>query len=130
MARGSALLLSAAALLLPAQERRGAPHAELEMEGFRAERSANRVNIDGTIRNTGSSVIEKPRIVFYFISPDKKVVATRSAPVEVERLEPGEDAAIMLETGFPARASEVRLEAFDGNERYIKLTNAGPYPIE
>lgn len=130
MARGLGLVLLAAALLSPAQEKRRAPLAELEMDGFRAERNAGRIHIDGIVRNTGASSIEKPRIVFYFISPDNKVVATRDAPVEVKRLEPGEDATLMFETAYPARASAIRLEAYDGNERYIKLTNAGPYPIE
>jgi hypothetical protein len=130
MARGLAFLLLWAALFLSGQERKRAPLAELEMADFTAQRSVSRVHLDGTVRNTGASAIEKPLIVFYFVSPDKKVVATRSAPVEVKRLEPGEDARLMLETGYPARASEIRLEAFDGNERYIKLTNAGPYPIE
>ena len=100
------------------------------MTGFRAERSVSRVHIDGLVRNTGASSIEKPLIVFYFVSPDKKVVATRTAPLEVKRLEPGDDAQILLETGYPARASEIRMEAFDGNERFIKMTNPGPYAIE
>lgn len=100
------------------------------MSDFHVQRNVSRVHIDGTVRNTGASAIEKPQIIFHFVSPDNKVVATRSAPVEVKRLEPGEDARIMLETGYPARASEVRLEAYDGRERFIKLTNAGPYPIE
>ena len=120
----------AAAVLAPAQEKRRAPIAELEMAEFRVERSVSRVHIDGTVRNTGASSIDKPLIVFHFVSPDNKVVATRNAPVEVKRLEPGDDARIMLETAYPARASEVRLEAYDGRERYIKLINAGPHPIE
>ena len=100
------------------------------MSGFRAERSVNRIHLDGTVRNTGSSTIDKPLIVFYFVSPDKKVVATRTAPLEVKRLEPGDDTQFMLETGHPPRTSEIRLEAFDGHERFIKMTNPGPYPIE
>ncbi len=119
-----------AAVLAPAQERRRAPLAELEMADFKVERSVSRVHFDGTVRNTGASAIDKPQIVFYFVSPDNKVVATRSAPVEVKRLEPGDESRIMLETAYPARASEVRLEAFDGRERFIKLANPGPYPIE
>lgn len=130
MTRGLGFLLTLSALILSGQDRKRAPGAELEMSGFVAQRSVSRVNIDGTVRNTGATAINKALIVFYFVSPDNKVVATRSAPVEMKRLEPGDDSRLMLETSYPARASEVRLEAYDGNERFIKLTNAGPYPIE
>lgn len=130
MARGWAFLYLAATLALPAQDKRRAPGAEVELLGFRAERSVSRINLDGTLRNTGSTAIDKLQIIFYFVSPDKKVVSTRSAPLEVKRLEPGEDAQFMLETAYPARASEIRLEAFDTHERFIKMTGAGPYPIE
>jgi hypothetical protein len=130
MARGLISLWLIAALLLSAQERRRAPSSEVEVLGFRAERSVSRIHLDGTVRNTGSAAIDKPLMIFYFVSPDKKVVATRNAPLEVKRLEPGEDAQFMLETAYPVRASEIRLEAFDSHDRFIKMTNAGPYPIE
>jgi hypothetical protein len=130
MTRAGVFLFLIGALAMPAQQRRRAPNSEIELSGFRAERSVSRIHLDGTIRNTGTSAIDKLLIVFYFVSPDKKVVSTRTAPLEVKRLEPGEDASFMLETAYPPRASEIRLEAFDTHDRFIQMTGAGPYPID
>ena len=112
------------------QEKRKPRPPELEMIEFKALRNESKILIDGKLRNMGETVAKHVILIFQFVAPDKKVVATRKANIEPDEIEPGEDATFMLETPFPARTVAVRMETYDRDERWINLIKNGPYPIE
>ncbi len=130
MRRLPALWALAFLFLCVGQEKRKPRPAELELVEFKALRNESKVLIDGKLRNTGDATARNVVLIFQFVAPDNKVVATRKADIEPEEIEPGDDATFMLETPFPARAVAIRMETYDRNERWINLAKNGPYPIE
>jgi len=128
--RSLALIALASLFLCLGQEKRKQKPAQLEMIEFKAIRDQNKILIDGKVRNTGDLAAKDVILFFQFVSPDKKVVATRQADLEPREIEPGEDADFLLETPFPARAVFIRMETYDRQERWINLAKSGPYPIE
>ena len=104
--------------------------AELEIVEIHAVRNGEKVQIDGRVRNTGDIRAQEVQLIFYFVAPDKKTVSTRRGPLESPDIQPGEQAVFTLESPAPVRAAFVRLEAVAKGERFLKLSNDGPFPVE
>ncbi|MCS7042464.1 MAG: DUF3426 domain-containing protein [Bryobacteraceae bacterium] len=112
------------------QARRKPEPPRFEVVEFKAQRNEDRIWIDGRVRNKGEMAVRFPVLVFQFLSSDNRVVSTRRTDLEPEELNPGDEAAFMLQSLPPARAVSIRLEMYDRTQRWYPLDRSGPYPIE
>jgi hypothetical protein len=103
--------------------------AELTVE-LAATRDTSKVLLDGKVRNTGGAPARNLLLIFKFVAPDNKVVATRQANLEARSLEPGEDGPFSLETEFPPRAVSVLVEIQNKGGIELTVRNRGPFPID
>jgi hypothetical protein len=114
----------------PAQEKRKQRPPVIEIVEIHARRVSGRVSLDGKVRNTGEQTVEGVLLLISFEAPGRQVVTTKRGAPEIDTLEGGEESEFHLETADPVRAVRIRIEAIDRSERDLKVTRAGPYPIE
>jgi hypothetical protein len=126
----AAILGIASLFCCAAQDKRKPKPAELEVLELQIHRGDGQVALEGRMRNIGELKAEGLRLIFHFVSPDRRVVATKQGALEHDPLEPGQEAEFHLQTPDPVRAVHVRLEAGDRNEREVRITRPGPHPIE
>jgi hypothetical protein len=120
----------ASLFLCAAQDKRKLKPAELELLEMRAVRTETRMQLEGKVRNIGEQPVPRVRLLFEFLSSDKKVIGTKQADMDSPVLEPGEDDSFLLETAPMARVVYVRVEAQDSRTRRLNVQKNGPYPIE
>lgn len=123
-----ALFVLAFPLLISAQDKKKG--AELVLVEIHARRNVNVVQLDGRVKNVGGKTAEGVTLVFHFLAPGGATMTTQRGPLQVEDLEPGEEAPFMLETAFPPRSVRIKVEAENRGKMEIKLQKGGPYPIE
>lgn len=125
-----ALFTPASLFLCVAQDQRKPKPQTLEVVELQLRRNEDKILIDGKLRNNGDSKLRGVEMTFYFLSSDKKVVSTRRFALDEDELAPGDEAALLLETAFPARTVSMRMEARGRGERWINLSRSGPFLIE
>lgn len=125
-----AILSLATIFCCAAQEKRKPKGGEVEVVELQARRGAERVTLDGRLKNIGELPISGLRLTFYFVSPDDKVVATKQGVVESTVLGAGQETEFHLETTAPARAVSLRIEATSKGDNDVRMTPPGPFPIE
>ncbi len=132
MTRRTAIAIVPVGLLAAAAgEGSSQPAQQLEISGFAARRTSDRViEIDGVVRNTGGQAVTRVKLVFYLLSPGGDVVSTQRGAIQPETLEPGDDASFTWQTHDVARAVSLRVGAQDRSGVVIPVVNPGPYPIE
>jgi len=95
-----------------------------------AHRGESKVSLDGRLRNSGEKPIKALMLLFDFMAPGRQVVTTQKAPIDEEVLEPGKEAVFHMELNAPPRSVEFQINAADGSGRELRVTGAGPFPIE
>jgi hypothetical protein len=125
------LLLTLATLSTARERKRNEPirPAEIEVVEITAVRAEGRVSLDGKVKNSGERPASKVVLIFDFMAPGRQVITTKRGNLDVERLEPGEEAEFHAYVPEPPRAVEIRLQAEDGGGRELKVIRAGPHPI-
>jgi hypothetical protein len=126
----AAALLAACALPVAAQEKKKTRYAEIEIVELKAVRDADRVHIDGRVRNSGDAPGLEIQLTLFFLSSDGKTVSNRRGPLEAEEIGPGEEVEFRFDTLAPARAISLRVEATGRGERVLKVIRPGPYTLE
>ncbi len=122
------LCLSAACLAVAAKKKPKPPDVEvLEVTG---RRSADNIQIDGRVRNSGEKPIRGMILLFNFLGPDKESLTTQKSPIDEEVLEPGKEASFRVELAAPPRAVQFEMNATDTQDRDFRVANAGPFTIE
>jgi hypothetical protein len=89
------LLVALATLSAAADRKRNqAPPkpAEIEIVEITARRGDGRVSLDGRVKNTGERAAVGMVLYFDFMAPGRQVVTTKRGDLEIETLEPGEEA--------------------------------------
>lgn len=131
MKSGLILALSAVSLFsLEAQDKRKPKPAEIEVVELKIERSADRVSLDGRVKNNGETAVRGVQLLFHFLGPDGKTLATKRSGLETDPLPPGEEEEFHLETLNTARSVRVLVEVRDYDERVIKVIRPGPHDIQ
>jgi hypothetical protein len=125
-----AILTIASLFCCAAQEKRKPKPAEIEVLEMQVRRAGGMVTLVGKVRNIGELKAEGLKLIVFFVSPDRRVVATKQGRLEDEPLEPGAESEFHLQTADPVRAVHIRLEAENKNEREIRIVKPGPYAIE
>jgi len=127
------LLVALATLSAAADKKRNrAPPkpTEIEVVEITARRGDGRVSLDGRVKNTGERAAVGMVLLFDFMAPGRQVITTKRGDLEIETLEPGEEAEFHVYAPEPPRAVEIRVQVRDGSERDLKVIKPGPYPIE
>lgn len=126
------LLLALGTLSTAADKKRNQPPkpAEIEIVEITARRGEGRVSLDGRVKNSGERPAPGVVLFFDFMAPGRQVITTKRGNLEIEVLEPGEEAEFHVYAPEPPRAVEIRVQAQDSGERDLKILKPGPYPIE
>jgi hypothetical protein len=126
------LLLAAVILSLCASatgQRKKRP-ADVDVIETRARRVEGKITLDGRVSFTGERPAHGLVIVFDFLSPEHEVVTSQKTQVADDVVRAGQEASYQTVLVDPVRAVTYQVRAFDGNERDLRVSNAGPYPIE
>jgi hypothetical protein len=126
----AAALLAACAFAAAPPGKKTFRTPQLEILELKTARDVDRVQINGRVRNASDVAGNEVQLVILFLSSDGKTVATRRGALEPEEFGPGEETAFLFETLAPARAVSLRLEATDRDGSPLRVTSAGPYPLE
>jgi hypothetical protein len=94
-----------------------------------AHRTEGRITIDGQVRNAGDRAVHV-ELVFDFIAPDKRVMTRRQGAPEQPYLEPGDETTFHAYIQDNARSVWVTIGARDKRRGELRVSNAGPFPIE
>ncbi len=126
------LLLALGTLSTAADKKRNQPPkpAEIEIVEITARRSEGRVSLDGRVKNTGERPAMGVVLFFDFMAPGRQVITTKRGNLEIETLDPGEEAEFHVYAPEPPRAVEIRVQVQDSSERDLKVIKPGPYAIE
>jgi hypothetical protein len=128
------VLLSAAVSLAAAagaaDKKQKPKPAVVELQDLKVTVDGTRVNIDGSVHNSGERTIEKLMLSFHFFDSEHKPVTTLKLDIEDESIDPGEDAEIHAAANEPPRAVSMEVTAADRGEKDLKVINPGPYRIE
>jgi len=103
---------------------------DLEVLEATAHRGESKVSVDGRVRNSGEKPIKELTLLFDFQAPGKQVVATEKGAIDEEILQPGEEAAFHMEANAPPGSVAFQINAADGAGRELRVSKAGPFPIE
>ncbi|HZT34268.1 MAG TPA: FxLYD domain-containing protein [Bryobacteraceae bacterium] len=103
---------------------------DLEVLAASARHNEDRISLDGRVRNTGEKAISSLTLAFDFLDSDGTLLTTQKNAIDEELLEPGKEAVFRFEVDAPPRAIKVRINAFDGNERELRVAKAGPFVID
>jgi hypothetical protein len=120
-------------LLIPAlatAQKKQAKPPEIEVSEAAVRREGGMVNIDGSLRNSGTRPIKGLRIFIYFRSTEGRVVATRQGGIDQEVLEPGDEAELHAQVPDEVRAVDVQFGFEDDSGRTLTAGSAGPFTIE
>ncbi len=69
-------------------------------------------------------------MIFRFIAPGRKVIATKHAELDEELIEPDAEAEFHMQVPDPGRAVEFDVNAEDGSGRELRFDRSGPFKIE
>jgi len=131
MKRRLLLVLLLAVAVSGADKRKKQPKPpDLQVMEATAQRTEDRIVLDGRIRNSGEKPVMGLVLLFDFLAPGRSVITTQKSSVEEETLEPGSDAVFRVQLNDPVRAVEFQLSAVDKDGRDLRVANAGPFPIE
>jgi hypothetical protein len=129
-----AALISAVALLAiganAADKKQKPKPAVVEIQGLKVAVDGSKINIDGTVRNSGERTIERLVLSFHFFDTEHKPVTTLKLEIDDETIDPGEDTEIHAAANEPPRAVSMEVTAADRSEKDLKVVNPGPYRIE
>ena len=88
------------------------------------------VTLDGAVKNTSEKPIKAMVLHIDFLGPDKQLLTTWRGAIESEVIDPAEESEFHLQVKAPLRAVSVRFNAADGEERQLRIDNAGPHFID
>jgi hypothetical protein len=112
------------------QKRKPGKGPDIELIDVACQRTEDRVLLDGRIRNASNRPLRKVSMIFRFMTPGRKVIATKYAELDEELIEPDAEAEFHMQVRDPARAVEFDVNAEDGSGRELRFDRSGPFKIE
>jgi hypothetical protein len=100
----------------------------LEAKARRIEEG--KVAVDGRVKAVSEKPLKGLVIVFDFLSTEGETLTSQKVRVEEDVLDRGDESTFHAATLNPPGAVRFRLRAFDGADRELRVTNAGPFTIE
>jgi hypothetical protein len=123
-----ALLVAAFALCSVGESQK--KKTDVQVLECKARRAEDKIMIDGRVRVTAEKPLKGLVLAFDFLDSAGSPLATEKADVSEETLNPGDEPSIHASTYSPPGAIKYKIEAFDGNERELRVGNPGPFAIE
>lgn len=125
-----AALLLFASLLFAAQQQRKRLPPEVEILHLTAYRSEGRIDLDGRVKVAGETDLQGLVLLVHLMTSDDKVILSGHGEVSEELLEVGQEHSFHFKVLDQARAVRLRIDARDGRNRHVAVSEPGPYPIE
>jgi hypothetical protein len=69
-------------------------------------------------------------VYFDLLSPENGVVTSQKAVLDEDQVQPGQERSAQSAAAEHVRAVRYKIRAFDMQERELRISNAGPFPIE
>lgn len=129
MKHAVAALLVLASLLSGAQKRRNLPPLQVEVVQAAAKRVEDRIELDGTIRNSGDLPIQGLILHFELLSTGMKPISVKKGPVD-PFIDPGGQSAFLFQMRDEPRAVRFRIRAVDHRKEELVVIAPGPYVIQ
>jgi hypothetical protein len=131
MSRRAVWILLFAVLAFGQKNGKEAKPPEVELLEATAHRQEGNVIVDARVKNVGDKPIKALQLSIDFVAPDhKQVITTKRGRIEAQMLDPGEEADFHAQIEDPSRATEFQINFEDGNGKYLRAENTGPFPIE
>jgi hypothetical protein len=120
-------IVAAALCLCHGQDKKKKP-PDIQVLEVKVRREGNMVTIDGRLRATGEKPISRLVLSFDFLSEHATLV-TKKAGIDEDALKTGDEAPFHVETDCPAKAVELKINAFKNGNVELIVGNSGPHPI-
>jgi len=98
----------------------------LECKARRVEEG--RLSIDGQVR--AAKAIKKLKLTFDFLTSDGELLSSEQAPVEDDSIGRGQESSFHAEAENPPGSVRLKIRAFDGDGRQLRVGNDGPFIID
>ena len=120
-----------AILLCAADGKRKPPKLpDVQVLEAKARRSEGQVLVDGRVRNSGSKPLNGLTLFFDFMSTDDVVVTTKRHAIDEDVLSPAKESEFRLFLADPGRAVSFLMRAETNAGKELRISNAGPFPVE
>jgi hypothetical protein len=116
------------ALLCAAEPQRGRK-ADVEVLETKARRADGEIFIDIRVK-TADKTLRGLIVYFDLLSPENGVVTSQKAVLDEDQVQPGQERSAQSAAAEHVRAVRYKIRAFDMQERELRISNAGPFPIE
>lgn len=126
----AAFLLIATLLYPQTKKSKNQKGPEAAIEKIEVRREGDVVTLDGTVKNIGVRPLPGITLHFEFFAPNRESLTVQNGPIDSAVVEPGDEGEFKLQVKYPARAVEVKVEAFDKDRRDLNLAKNGPFPID
>jgi hypothetical protein len=103
---------------------------ELEVKRALARRAGDTIGLDGTVKNVSKRPLHRLVLQFVFLASAREVVTVRKVVVVDGALNPGEESSFSYELRDEPRAIQFRILAGDAKNEKLRISGAGPYPIQ
>src|SRR5262249_13393149 len=103
--------------------------AEVEVLETKARRAEGEIFIDIRVR-TVDKTLRGLIVYFDLLSPENGVVTSQKAVLDEDQVRPGQELSAQSAASEHVRAVRYKIRAFDIQERELRISNAGPFPIE
>ena len=97
----------------------------LELLSLRHERSGDQLSVSGLVRNPAAGAVERLTTMVSLFDREGAFVTSAVAPVDVMRLDPGDESPFVLTVSAPASVARYRVTFWTGNEVVPHLDRRG-----
>ena len=122
--------LTANVLWQPLGRDRKPKQPEVALLGLKVRREVDIIALQGRIRNLSTKPIRGVVLFFEFLEPGGRMITRKYITAIENELGPEEEGGFDAQTQSPPKAVNLRVEAEDTQGRYLRLEQAGPFPIE
>jgi len=122
--------LTANVLWQPISRERRPKTPEVALLGLKVHREADVIALQGRVKNLSPKPIRGVVLFFEFLEPGGRMITRKYITAIEHDLGAEEEGGFDAQTQSPPRAVKLRIDAEDAHGRYLRLDNAGPFPIE
>jgi hypothetical protein len=130
--RGLAFVLSILSFCAMAadQSQKGKKLPDVQVLEAKVRRVEEKVSVDGKVKITSDKPLHGLVLVFDFLDHDNNVLTSQHDEISDELLKNGETPSFHSETLNPPGSIKLKIRAFDGGEKDLRIGNSGPFIIE
>lgn len=104
--------------------------SDVQVLECKPRRSEDKIVTDVRLRVTSEKTLKGLVLVFHFLDSGGNPIVDAKTSVSDDSLDPGEEPSVRASAPSPPGAIKCKLQAFDGDERELRIVNPGPFTIE